>query len=47
MLIFAPGGCAAAEDAVTAVVGGNVQVAACSRNLHHEEEYLNKLPLRR
>lgn len=32
MLIFAPGGCAAAEDAVAAVVGGNVQVTACCRD---------------
>ena len=33
MLIFAPGGCAAAETAVTAVVGGNVQVTAGCRDL--------------
>ena len=32
VLIFAPGGCAAAEDAVTAVVGGNVQVTARRRD---------------
>ena len=33
VLIFAPGGCAAAEAAVTATVGGNVQVAARRRDL--------------